>query len=166
MTSQRKLQTISRESESALAIRQHDQLMDTYYSDMSQVCAKLKKICGDKLKSMEIPFIETICGTYEGVNVLEGFRSTQKVVQWKVMWISRTKRILPNENVNIPHMQLSDIKDILFRRLKLNKACDIYKLTVEQLIYCGDETLCLILQLLNLIIDNLNYLSSPKISKI
>ena len=68
--------------------------------------------------------------------------------------------IISSENANIRHMQLSDIKDILFKRLKLNKACDIYKLTVEHLRYCGEKTLCLILQPLNLIIDNLNYLSS------
>ena len=52
----------------------------------------------------------------------------------------------------------------MFKRLKLNKACDIYKLTVEHLRYCGEETLSLILQLLNLIIDNLNYLSSPQLN--
>lgn len=72
--------------------------------------------------------------------------------------------IVVDENVFISHMELSDIKEILFRRLKLNKACDIYKLTVEHLRYCGDESLCFILQLLNLIIDNLNYLSSPQLN--
>ena len=69
-----------------------------------------------------------------------------------------------NENELIPYMELPDLKEILFRRLKLNKACDVYKLTVEHLRNCGDETLCLILQLLNLIIDNLNYLSSPQLN--
>ena len=61
-------------------------------------------------------------------------------------------------------MQLADLKDILFKRLKLNKACDVYKLTVEHLRYCGDETLFWILKLLNLIIDHLNYLSSPQLN--
>ena len=122
---------------------------------------------------MDIPLIETICGTYEGVNVLEGFRSnTEKLCNEKPIESSETNPffqmclednyiildIISHENANIPHMHLSDMKDILFKRLKLNKACDIYKLTVEHLRYCGDETLCLILQLLNLIIDNLNYL--------
>ena len=72
--------------------------------------------------------------------------------------------ITVDKNGIIPHMELSDLKEIIFRRLKLNKACDIYKLTVEHLRYCGDESLCLILQLLNLIIDNLNYLSSPQLN--
>ena len=61
-------------------------------------------------------------------------------------------------------MELSDLKDILHKRLKLNKACDIYKLTVEHLRYCGDESLCYILRMLNLIIDHLNYLSSPQLN--
>jgi hypothetical protein len=179
LASQRRLQNISRESESSLAIKHHNELMDTYYSNLSQVSAKLKKIRGDKCKSMDIPLIKTICGTYEDVNVLEGFRSnTEKLCNEKPIESSGTNPffqmclednyiildIISNENANIPHMQLSDIKDILFKRLKLNKACDIYKLTVEHLRYCGDETLCLILQLLNLIIDNLNYLSSPQLN--
>ena len=72
--------------------------------------------------------------------------------------------ITSDENVSIPQMELSELKDIIFRRLKLNKACDVYKLTVEHLRYCGDETLMLILFLLNSIIDNLNYLSSPQLN--
>ena len=38
--------------------------------------------------------------------------------------------ITSDENLPIPHMELSDIKDIIFRRLKLNKACDAYKLKI------------------------------------
>ena len=35
---------------------------------------------------------------------------------------------------------------------------------MEHLRYCGDESLCYILHLLNLIIDHLNYLSSPQLN--
>jgi hypothetical protein len=63
--SQRNLQLIARKSESAMAIKNHNELMETYYSNMSQVCSKLKQIRGDRLKSLEIPVIETVCGTYE-----------------------------------------------------------------------------------------------------
>lgn len=63
-----------------MAIKQHEELMDTYYSDISKVCSKLKSIRGDKSKSLEIPSIETSCGIYEGINVLEGFRAnTEKL---------------------------------------------------------------------------------------
>jgi hypothetical protein len=179
LMSQRNLQKIARDSESSIAIKNHNELMDTYYSNMSQVCSKLKQIRGDKLKSLEIPVIETVCGIYEGRNVLEGFRANTEILcneksceshevnQFYEMCIKDNIiifEITSDENVLIPHMQLTDLKDILFRRLKLNKACDVYKLTVEHLRYCGDETLTLILYLLNSIIDNLNCLSSPQLN--
>ena len=72
--------------------------------------------------------------------------------------------IASQEKINIPHMSLSVLKDIIFKKLKLNKACDINKLTVEHLRYAGDETLSLILTLLNSIIDNINYLSSSQLN--
>ena len=72
--------------------------------------------------------------------------------------------ITTSEKINIPKMELCDLKDILFKRLKLKKTCDIYMLTVEHLRYCGDDNLLLILQLLNGIIENLNYLSSPQLN--
>ena len=72
--------------------------------------------------------------------------------------------IAKQEAVIIPHMSLQILKDIIFKKLKLNKACDINKLTVEHLRYAGDETLSLILFLLNSIIDNINYLSSTQLN--
>ena len=69
-----------------------------------------------------------------------------------------------NDNIKIPHIALSQLYDIIFKRLKLNKACDIYKLTVEHLRNCGEKSLSVILQLLNSIIDHLNYLSSPQLN--
>ena len=72
--------------------------------------------------------------------------------------------ITTSEKIYIPKMELCDLKDILFKRLKLKKACDIYMLTVEHLRHCGDDNLLLILQLLNGIIENLNYLSSPQLN--
>ena len=72
--------------------------------------------------------------------------------------------LIESEKIIIPKMRLIDLKDIIFKTLKLNKACDIFKLTVEHLRNCGDRTLTLILQLLNLIIEHLNYLSSPQLN--
>ena len=48
--------------------------------------------------------------------------------------------------------------------VKYVKACDFYMLTVEHLRNTGDQTLSLIVLLLNGIIDNLNYLSSPQLN--
>ena len=61
-------------------------------------------------------------------------------------------------------MEISDLKTILYKKLKLGKACDMYMLTVEHLRHAGDASLLLLLDLLNLIIDNLNYLSSPQLN--
>ena len=179
LMSQRNLQKIARDSESFTAIQNHNELMGTYYADISQVCSKLKHIRGDNKKSLGIPSIETVCGIYEGRNVLEGFRANTEILcnekscessernQFYEMCVRDNMiifEITSDENLPIPHMELSDLKDIIFGRLKLNKACDVYKLTVEHLRYCGDETLMLILFLLNSIIDNLNYLSSPQLN--
>ena len=72
--------------------------------------------------------------------------------------------ISQNENVKIPYMNIQNLKDILFKRLKLNKACDVYKLSVEHLRYAGDEALGSVVCLLNKIIDNINYLSSSQLN--
>ena len=48
--------------------------------------------------------------------------------------------------------------------MKLNKACDVFMLTVEHLRNAGDESLFIILELLNNIIDNINVMSSPQLN--
>ena len=61
-------------------------------------------------------------------------------------------------------MSIVQLKDILFKKLKLNKACDIFMLTVEHLRYAGDDAHLSILWLLNSIIDNISVLSSPQLN--
>ena len=61
-------------------------------------------------------------------------------------------------------MNIQNLKDILWKRLKPNKACDINKLTVEHIRFCGDETLHLILLLINNILTNISVLSSPQLN--
>ena len=69
-----------------------------------------------------------------------------------------------DENIQIPLMSNETLKDILFRKLKLGKACDVYKLTVEHLRYSGDETLLSVLKLINKIISHINCLSSEQLN--
>ena len=57
--------------------------------------------------------------------------------------------LINEDELKIPKMQLTNLKEIIFKKLKLKKACDIFKLTVEHLRYCGDNTLQLILQLIS-----------------
>ena len=122
---------------------------------------------------MNISFIETLNGTYRGDNILEGFCSNRETLCGEDSDISQHPfyrmcyednliifDIAEQEDIKIPKMTLGNLKDILFKKLRLNKACDIYKLTVEHLRFAGDETMSLILFLINQIIENINYLSS------
>ena len=68
------------------------------------------------------------------------------------------------DRVPVPYLTLKSLKNILFKKLKTNKACDIYKFTVEHLRYSGDATIDLFLQIINLIITNINYLSSNQLN--
>ena len=158
LESQRNLQRISRTDESSKAVKNHNELMETHSYDISKVCRTLKKIRGDKLKNTEITVIETLCGTYEGQNVLEGFcANTEKLCNedhtmtklnndFYQMCVEDNSIIfeLTSQETKIPHMKLSDLKDIIFKRLKPNKACDIFMITVEHLRNAGDPTLSLI----------------------
>ena len=72
--------------------------------------------------------------------------------------------ITSDEEIDIPEMNLAQLKCILFKKLKLNKACDVFKLTVEHLRNAGDESLAIILNLLNNIIKNIKVLSSPQLN--
>ena len=73
------------------------------------------------------------------------------------------QKICEQEGSYIPEMNLQTLKNILFHKLKLNKACDIFNLTVEHICYSGDESLLLIINLINNTIINVNYLSSPQL---
>ncbi len=42
-----------------------------------------------------------------------------------------------NQQEKIPKMSMDDLNKIVFSKLKLNKACDIYKLTVEHIRNAG-----------------------------
>ena len=174
--SQQNLQKIVREEEALKARQTHDDLMYTFNNNISQVCKKLKRIRGEQIKDTNIPFLETLNGKYSGQNVLEGFCSNTETLckssedfqnEFYKMCVEDNMIIFDivcKEAMNIPHMTLQDLKNIIFRKLKLNKACDIYKLTVEHLRYAGDEALQLIVLLLNSIIENINYLSSAQLN--
>ena len=178
LSSQKKLQETNRRENAERAMKLHNELMEVHSSDMSKVCNKLKSIRGDKTKSTTIPTIETLCGTYNDSNVLEGFcanmeklcnRDNENIIdnEFYNMCLKDNEIIIQltsDDEIVIPHMTLTDLKEILFKRLKLNKACDVFKLTVEHLRYAGDENLEFILILLNRIIDNINHLSSPQLN--
>ena len=129
LVSQRNLQRIARESESLEAINMHNELMETHRNDIGKVCQKLKQIRGGKSKTVDIPYIDTLCGKYSGQNILEGFCANTEVLcnesleqstkydrnfyNMCVLDNSIIFDITSQESVNIPHMTLAKLKDII-----------------------------------------------------
>ena len=60
-------------------------------------------------------------------------------------------------------MKLSDLDNILFKRMKAGKACDFYHLTVEHLRHCGTQAKVEVLGLVNRIIEDIYYLSCSQL---
>ena len=142
LESQRKLQKLARECETMLAHKNHNELMLSFKQDINQVYKKLKKIREQNTKNRMINQIETLNGVYSQNNVLEGFCSNTETLckddsentnhefyrmcevdNMIIFEISQT------ENIKIPHMNIENLRNILFKKLKVNKACDVYKLT-------------------------------------
>ena len=101
----------------------HNELMEVHSSDMSKVCNKLKSIRGDKTKSTTILTIETLCGTYNDSNVLEGFcanmeklcnRDNENLIdnEFYNMCLKDNEIIIQltnDDEIVIPHMTLPDL---------------------------------------------------------
>ena len=168
LQSRRNVQHIGRIEEASKAIKNHDELMEAYDTDINKVYSKLKKYRGEDSHRNDIPFIETLAGKYVGNNVPEGFCANTEILCnedetssnafdnefYKMSTFDNMIifDITAIEDINIPHMTLNVLKDILFKKLKLNKACDVLMLTVEHLRNAGDNTLIIIMRLLNIII--------------
>ena len=60
-------------------------------------------------------------------------------------------------------MTMADLNNIVNKEMKRGKACDIYKLTAEHLKNAGTEAKTAILNLINDIIENIEYLACPQI---
>ena len=176
--SRRALQRLRRTEEARKSIELHDDLMNTFETDRNKIYEKLRKSRGDNYQLNDIQSIETLVGSFDGVNVLEGFRANTEVLcndetneDFNNDFLKMSTNdnialmdITENEIMNIPHMNLPQLKEIIFKKLKMNKACDVFMLTVEHLRNAGDGTLLLLLSLLNNIIDNINVLSSPQLN--
>ena len=178
LQSQRLIQKLARLEHNKNMINFQNELMEMSRDNMGAVCAKMKHFRGSNSTSTDIPYLDTLCGKYEGANILEGFRRNAEVLCNEIEESDRFEsdflqmckednniiaQISHNED-KIPPMNLINLKDILFKKLKLNKACDAFKMTVEHLRYAGDNTLLLIVRLINKILSNINTLSSPQLN--
>ena len=60
-------------------------------------------------------------------------------------------------------MSLAQLEDIIFKKMKRGKACDIYQLTVEHIQNCGPQAKIAILNLLNSILSQIYYLTCSQL---
>ena len=65
--------------------------------------------------------------------------------------------------LKIPKMSLADMNKIIDKEMKSGKACDVYKFTAEHLKHAGEEARVVILNLINDILENLQYFECPQI---
>ena len=152
--------------------------METHAGNIGKVPEKLKKMRGVEPKEA-INFTETLVGKFSGANVLEGFRLNAE----KLCGARNDTSDFDNEfyktclednmiifdftekqnDIIIPKMEMSDLENIIFKKLKTGKASDVYRLTVEHLRNCGPAALDHVLTILNLILDDINYVSCPEL---
>ena len=124
------------------------------------------------------PTLNTPTGTYHGEDTLEGFKADAELLGKHVgespEYDNKFYKLCVLDNcyifefkgenaVKIPEMKLEDLEHILNKDMKIKKACDIYKLTVEHLRYSGAKAKIILLRLLNEIIKNIYYLTCPQV---
>ena len=150
--------------------------MMTHSSNISQVPKKLKKIRGDQNNSAPITFLETLNGIYKEKNVLEGFASNAETLATPVSsedydedFYNMVKEdnayifdISSLQNSSYPLMSLEDLKAILYKKLKLNKAADIYQLSVEHLRHAGEEVQGHVLDVINGLLEHVEYMLTQR----
>ena len=170
------LRKIRRTERNAKSERNHNDLMETHRNNIVKVSKKLSQLSGGN-KSPDLDYIDTLNGRYSGDNILEGFCSNAETLATPIEnpeYCSEFYNMVCEDNNYIlefssdqtesyPLMSPDDLRNILFKKLKLNKASDVYQLSVEHLRYAGDETLGYILATVNKLLDHVNYLASPEV---
>ena len=176
LISQRKIQKISRDEEANQARANHDDLMATHHTNISEVCKKVKKIIGETAKTTDIPEIETLVGKFKGNNVLEGFRANTEYLcndktskNFSDQFLNRCNEdliiineISKHEDLRIPPMNTQDLQKIIKKKFKNNKACDIYQITPEHFKYAGEKFLEPLCTLINRVLRNLSFFAAPE----
>lgn len=116
---------------------------------------------------------------FKGENVLEGFRANTEYLcnekpdnndaNFSDDFLERCKEdltiineISEFETLEIPPIDLIKIKEIVGKKLKRNKACDIYMLTPEHLKYAGDKVLNILCTLFNRVLENIEFIAAPE----
>ena len=150
--------------------------METHDQNISDLSSKLKKIRNEKSRISNIPEIETFQGVYKGDNVLEGFRANTEYLcnntsnkKFSDEFLKRCEEdmmiindVSKDDSLKVPPITLQKLKDIVKKKLKNNKACDMYKITAKHLKHAEDETLNHMCQLINRVLENMHFFSAPE----
>ena len=171
------LQKSRRYKENLGFISTNNELMRAMVSDRNAVYSKMKKLRA-KSAPHKPSYLDTPIGVYYGEDILEGFAADAeylgrergessnydnefyRLCKLDNIYIFEFKE---NEELKIPLMKMEDFEEIIFKRLKQGKACDLYHLTVEHLREAGQEAKQCIMNLINMVIANIHYLTCPQI---
>ena len=175
----RHFQCIYRQQREYRHIRNNNTIMQADYRNKRQFYKTIKNIRGGKTSNTPGTLI-TPTGTYNGSDILEGFTADAELLGQHVGEAPEFDNsfyklcILDNlyifdfpghDEIKIPEMRIEDLNNIVNKEMKLGKACDVYKLTVEHLRYAGTKAKQYILELINDIIKNIYYLTCPQVKK-
>ena len=151
--------------------------MNSLSQDKNKVFAKLKRLRG-QYSSSNPPKLVTPVGTYVGNDILEGFaadaeyqgraRGEPPIYDNDFYRLCKADNSLifefkGEDSVRIPPMSLSIFENIIFKKMKRGKSCDVYQLTVEHLQHSGPRAKLIILELVNNILEQIYYLTCPQL---
>ena len=158
-------------------VSNNNELMVSQISDRNQVYRKLKKM-RNQSSSPVTSCLKTPVGVYHGVDILEGFaadaehlgRDRGDCVQFDNDFYRLCKMdnayifdFKQENEIKIPPMSMQDFDNIIYKKMKPNKACDLYEVTVEHIREAGHAAKECILELLNNILANIYFLTCPQI---
>ena len=170
------LQRIIRCEENTKNLRTNVFLMNADIYDKKRVYARMKRARNEK--STKPNKLYTSAGEYSGDDILEGFAADSEFSStargkyeefdndFYELCRSDNSYIFEfkgEDQVKIPEMSRKDFTDIVYKEMKPGKACDAYKLTVEHIRECGEAAQECIRHLINMIINNIYYLTCPQI---
>ena len=172
------LQRQRRYEDNLQLIKQNHHLMYCNLNNKNQVYDCMKKARGQN-SNTTTTILHTPAGTFCGEDVLEGFTADAEHLGKSNEGNKVFDRSFYNlcmldncyifdftaaeDQIKIQPMNISQLDHILFSKMKLGKACDIYHLTVEHLRHCGLKAKLCILDLINRVLHNIFYLTSPQI---
>ena len=160
-------------------IKDNNTIMQADYKNRNGLFNLIKSMRSGKLAQYPT-LLNTPSGTYHGMDTLEGFTADAELLGQAVTeapeYDNKFYKLCKLDNcfifefkgddtVRIPEMKFEDLEYILDKDMKLGKACDIYRLTVEHLRFTGHSAKLVILKLLNDIISNIYYQTCTQVKK-